>query len=225
MAWYCNCGCKHYIGWLCLIYFLKLDIKDTYKTIDRASEEVLFKDRNSKFFGYAFPVSSTETIKKHLTELKKEHHTARHWCYAYQIGTEQIEYRANDDGEPNNSAGMPIYGQIQSFDVTNILIVIVRYFGGVKLGVGGLINAYRTAAKMALENTNIVEKTINKDFLLSFDYKNMNKVMRVIKEQQITIIKQQLELNCNITISVRKKEEKKIHELFKAIFGVTIKSN
>ena len=115
------------------------EVKDTYKTITKASEEVLFKDKNSKFFGYAFPVTSEEEIKEHLEELKKKHHAARHWCYAWQLGKE-FHYRANDDGEPSNSAGMPIYGQIQSFDVTNVLIVVVRYFGGVKLGVGGLIS-------------------------------------------------------------------------------------
>ena len=125
--------------------------KDTYKTIITASEEVLFKDRNSKFFGYAFPVTTEEEIREHLEQLKKKHHSARHGCYAWQLGKEDLHYRANDDGEPSNSAGMPIYGQIQSFEVTNILIVVVRYFGGVKLGVGGLINAYKTAAQMALE--------------------------------------------------------------------------
>ena len=161
--------------------------KDTYNTITSNTEPVLFKDKNSKFFGYAFPVNNEAEVKSHLEQLKKEHHTARHWCYAYQLGTETITYRANDDGEPNNSAGMPIYGQIQSFEVTNMLIVVVRYFGGVKLGVGGLVNAYKTAAQMALEVSNIIEKTINIDYLISFDYKNMNKVMRIIKERKLNL--------------------------------------
>ena len=121
---------------------------DTFKTILKPSKEVLFKDKNSKFFGYVFPVLNEDDVKNNLEALKKQHHAARHWCYAYQLGTEFVKYRANDDGEPSNSAGMPIYGQIQSFDVTNVLIVVVRYFGGVKLGVGGLINAYRTTAKI-----------------------------------------------------------------------------
>ena len=108
---------------------------DTYKTINNTSPEILFKEKNSKFFGYAFPVSDENDVKNCLEEVKKQHHSARHFCYAYQIGTEEKQHRVNDDGEPNNSAGMPIYGQIQSFDVTNILIVVVRYFGGVKLGV------------------------------------------------------------------------------------------
>ena len=188
--------------------------KDTYKTIDAPSEEVLFKDKNSKFFGYAFPVSDEIAIKQCLDNVKKEHHSARHWCYAWQIGTERIQYRVNDDGEPSNSAGQPIYGQIQSFDVTNILIVVVRYFGGVKLGVGGLINAYRTSAQLALQASTIIEKTINIDFLISFEYKDMNKVMRIIKEHNFNITKQILELDCNIYISVRKKSADKINEVF-----------
>ncbi|WP_028281852.1 IMPACT family protein [Olleya marilimosa] len=197
--------------------------KDTYKTITKPSEEVLFKDKNSKFFGYAFPVKTEEAVKQHIEDLKKQHHQARHWCYAYQIGTETIAYRANDDGEPNNSAGMPIYGQIQSFDVTNVLIVVVRYFGGVKLGVGGLINAYKTGAQMALEASKIVTRTINIDYLISFDYKNMNKVMRVIKEKNLKVINQKLELDCQITISVRKKEAQTIFEIFDTIYEVKIK--
>ena len=201
-----------------------MEEKDTYKTIDTASEPVLFKDKNSKFFGYAFPVLNEEDIKQHIEALKKSHHAARHWCYAYQLGTELITYRANDDGEPNNSAGAPIYGQIQSFDVTNILIVVVRYFGGVKLGVGGLINAYKTTAQLALENCKIIEKTINVDFLITFDYKNMNTVMRVIKERQLNITNQKLELNCEITISVRKKEAPAIFEIFNQLFEIEIKT-
>ncbi|MDB9961800.1 YigZ family protein, partial [Oceanihabitans sp.] len=155
-----------------------MEIKDTYNTITKPSEAMLFKDKNSKFFGYAFPVLNEDDVKSHLETLKKTHHSARHWCYAYQLGTLESNrsYRANDDGEPSNSAGMPIYGQLQSFDVTNTLIVVVRYFGGVKLGVSGLINAYRTAAQMALESSKIEERTINIEYCISFAYKNMNKV-------------------------------------------------
>jgi uncharacterized YigZ family protein len=202
-----------------------MEIKDTYKTLKKASDEVLFKDKNSKFFCYAFPVNTEDAIKRHLEELKTQHHAARHWCYAYQLGTTQntIKFRANDDGEPNNSAGMPIYGQIQSFDVTNILIVVVRYFGGVKLGVGGLINAYKTAAQLALEKGNIVTRTINVQFLISFDYKNMNKVMRIIKEKNLKIIDQKLELSCEIKISVRLKESKDIFTIFENLYEVNIK--
>jgi uncharacterized YigZ family protein len=201
-----------------------LEINDTYKTITKPSKEILFKDKNSKFFGYAFPVKSEEDIKSKIENLKKQHHSARHWCYAYQIGTEDFSYRANDDGEPNNSAGMPIYGQIQSFEVTNILIVVVRYFGGVKLGVGGLINAYKTAAQLALENSKIIKKTINLDYLIKFDYKNMNKVMRIIKEKQLKIVNQKLELNCEIHISVRKKDSQSTFKIFKNLFEIEIES-
>lgn len=200
-----------------------MEEKDTYKTITKPSEEVLFKDKNSKFFGYAFPISTEEDVKIHIEDLKKQHHSARHWCYAYQLGTETISYRANDDGEPSNSAGMPIYGQIQSFDVTNILIVVVRYFGGIKLGVGGLINAYRTGAQLALENSTIEERTINIEYLITFDYANMNKVMRVIKEKNLNVINQKLELNCEITISVRKNEADNIKSIFESIYLVSIK--
>ncbi|MGB5418511.1 IMPACT family protein [Algibacter sp.] len=197
--------------------------KDTYRTIKKAPKPVLFKDKNSKFFGYAFPVLNEDDVKVHLENLKKEHHSARHWCYAYQIGTETMAYRVNDDGEPSNSAGMPIYGQIQSFDLTNVLIVVVRYFGGVKLGVGGLINAYRTAAQMALDASKIIEKTINIDYLISFDYKNMNTVMRVIKEKQLNIINQILEMDCKIFISVRKNEAGTIQEIFERLYEIDIK--
>jgi uncharacterized YigZ family protein len=197
--------------------------KDTYKTITKPSEEVLFKDKNSKFYGYAFPVTNEDNIKSHIESLKKQHHSARHWCYAYQLGTEKITYRANDDGEPSNSAGQPIYGQIQSFGLTNILIVIVRYFGGVKLGVGGLINAYKTTAKLALENSNIIEKTINVDYLITFDYKNMNKVMCIIKEKQVKIVNQKLELDCNIHISVRKNDSQSIFDIFNQLYEIKIK--
>ncbi|WP_417800940.1 IMPACT family protein [Tenacibaculum sp.] len=199
------------------------EIKDTYKTITKPSEETLFKDRNSKFFGYAFPVFSEEDIKERLEELRKQHHTARHHCYAWQLGTDKVRFRANDDGEPSNSAGQPIYGQIQSFDVTNVLIVSVRYFGGTKLGVGGLINAYRTSAQLALEASEIVEKTIDIHYKLKFGYDMMNKVQRIIKERNLDIINQKLELDCEYTISVRKKEAESIFEVFDNLFKVEIR--
>jgi len=201
-----------------------LEEKDTYRTILKPSEETLFKDRNSKFFGYAFPIETEDDVKTHIDALKKQHHSARHWCYAYQLGKEIVKYRTNDDGEPSNSAGMPIYGQIQSYDVTNVLIVVVRYFGGVKLGVGGLINAYRTGAQMALAASKIVERTINIDFLVSFDYPEMNKVMRIIKEKNLNIVTQKLELNCQITISVRKKNALEIEAIFNTLYKVDIKT-
>lgn len=198
-------------------------MKDTYKSITKPSEEVLFKDRNSKFFGYAFPVKTEEEINNYLEDLKTKHHKARHWCYAWQLGKEDFHYRANDDGEPSNSAGMPIYGQIQSFEVTNILIVVVRYFGGVKLGVGGLINAYKTAAQMVLEASEMITRSIDRVFVVKFDYPEMNTVMRIIKENNLNIIDQKLELNCRIFLSVRKNEAEEISKKFDSTYKVEIK--
>ncbi len=197
--------------------------KDTYKTILKPSEEVLFKEKGSKFFGYAFPVLSEEDVKENIENLKKQHHSARHFCYAWQLGKSYEHYRANDDGEPSNSAGMPIYGQLQSFDVTNILIVVVRYFGGTKLGVGGLIQAYKTTAQMALETCKIVEKTIDDNFLLKFEYPEMNTVMRIIKDEDINVVHQKMELGCEFQIAVRKKDAERIFELFENTYKLTIK--
>ena len=198
-------------------------MNDTYKTIEKPSEEILFKEKNSKFYGYAFPVTSEEEIKNHLDSLRKQHHGAVHFCYAFQLGTDKIQYRANDDGEPSNSAGMPIYGQIQSFGITNVLVVVVRFFGGVKLGVGGLISAYRTAAQMALEESQIIEKTIDVSFEIAFDYKNMNKVMRVIKEKNLEIVSQEMNESCKIVIATRKKNAEMIFDIFSNLFEVGIK--
>ncbi len=198
-------------------------MNDTYKTITSPSEEILFKEKNSKFYGYAFPVTSEEEIKNHLEILRKQHYGAVHFCYAFQIGTEKIQFRANDDGEPSNTAGAPIYGQIQSFGLTNILIVVVRFFGGIKLGVGGLIAAYRASAQMALEVSEIIEKTIDIHYIISFDYKNMNKVMRVIKEKNLEIISQKMNESCEIEIATRKKNAKMIFDIFNSIFEIEVK--
>ncbi len=195
---------------------------DTYKTIDKPSEEAIFKDRGSKFIAYAFPVSSENDVNLHLQSLKEKHHKARHWCYAWRIGVEDPKYRANDDGEPNNSAGQPIYGQLLSFDLTNILVVVVRYFGGTKLGVGGLINAYKTAANLTLQDAKIEQKTINVLFDLNFDYKDMNKVMRLVKGGNIKIEKQAMNLDCNFKISVRKNDADQIKRAFEELRCVKI---
>ncbi len=200
-----------------------MEIKDTFKTIASASTEILFKEKNSKFFGYAFPVTAEDEIKLHLDKLRKKHFGAGHFCYAFQVGTDTVSFRANDDGEPSNSAGMPIYGQIQSFGLTNVLVVVVRFFGGVKLGVGGLISAYKTAAQMALEESVILEKTIDVQFQISFDYKNMNKVMRIIKEKNLEIISQQMEESCQIKIATRKKNAEIIFDIFFNLFEIEIK--
>ena len=196
---------------------------DLYKTITTPSKETLFKDRNSKFYGYAFPLTDEASVKDFLEFLRKKHHTARHFCYAWQLGTESVRFRANDDGEPSNSAGMPIYGQIQSFEVTNILVVSVRYFGGTKLGVGGLINAYRASARLTLESSAIEEKTIDESFQLNFQYDLMSKVLRILKENSITITRQKLEMDCEIIIAVRKSHTQKTVKIFETLYRVEIK--
>ncbi|MFV8370331.1 IMPACT family protein [Flavobacterium sp. LB2R40] len=205
-------------------------MKDTYNTIEFPTEALLYKEKNSKFYGYAFPIHSEEEVKPLLEVLRKQHPNAGHFCYAYQIGAEAITYRANDDGEPSNSAGMPIYGQIQSFTVTNILLVVVRVFGGIKLGVGGLISAYKTTAQMVLETSQIVEKTIDIRFTISFDYTNMNKVMRVIKEKRLNIVSQHMTINeitmlpmGIIEIKTRKKNAEMVFDIFNLMFEIDIK--
>ena len=199
-----------------------MEIEDTYKTIQKPSKESLFKDKGSKFYGYAFPVLTEDDVKTKIEELKKQHHSARHWCYAYKIGVEDYIYRVNDDGEPKNSAGQPIYGKILSNDLTNILIVVVRYFGGVKLGVGGLMNAYKTSASLAIENSKIITKTITENLALEFEYKDTNRVMRIIKEERLDIINQIMEESCKISLSVRKKDFVKAKTRFQDLRCVKI---
>lgn len=156
---------------------------ETYKTIS-AMSEALLKEKSSKFFAYAHPVSSEEEVKEVLGECKKSHHTARHWCYAYRLGEDGALYRSNDDGEPSHSAGDPILRQIDSQELTDVLVVVVRYFGGVKLGVGGLIQAYGGAAKVALEAADIITVEVQERIRISFAYPEMNEVMRVMKRHE-----------------------------------------
>ncbi|WP_421809592.1 IMPACT family protein [Flagellimonas sp.] len=196
---------------------------DRYKTIARPSSEVLFKDRKSKFFAQAFPIQSEGEVKPIVEELRKKHHTANHVCYAWQLGEKEHAYRANDDGEPNNSAGMPIYGQIQSFDVTNVLVTVTRIFGGTKLGVGGLIQAYRAAAQMALEDSKIIEKTLTTKFQLRFGYPEMDKVMRGIKQRGLDMVSQKMEMDCELIISVRESEAEQTQQFFEEMQHVRIK--
>lgn len=183
----------------------------------------MFKERKSKFFGYAYPILHEDEVKPIIEELRKQHHTANHVCYAWQLGVEDVNYRANDDGEPNNSAGMPIYGQIQSFGVTNVLVAVARVFGGTKLGVGGLISAYRTAAQMALDSAEIIEKTLQQRYLLCFEYSEMDKVMRTLKQHQMGIVSQKMEMDCKIEISVRKNDALLTENVFTAMYPVKIK--
>lgn len=167
----------------------------TYKTIT-GTTYAEFKDRGSKFHGYAFPIRTTDDVKLHLQGLKKEHPKAVHHCYAYRIGTDGLQFRANDDGEPSGSAGRPILGQIDSAGLTNVLVVVVRYFGGTLLGVPGLINAYKTAAADSLAAAVVTEKNIEYKVTLEYDYSLMNEVMQVLKQSEATVYRQDMQLFC-----------------------------
>lgn len=195
---------------------------DTYQTLEGPSDPILFKEKKSKFFGYAFPIQVESEVKPIIERLRKQHHTAGHVCYAWQIGIDSPSYRVNDDGEPNNSAGMPIYGQIQSFGVTNTLVAVARIFGGTKLGVGGLITAYRTAAKMALEEATIIKKVQKTHYELVFDYAVLNKVMGLIKQSQLEIVSQRMQATCCLTLAVRKKETQTVEKLLATLYGVKV---
>jgi uncharacterized YigZ family protein len=197
-----------------------METSDTYRTLAKPSNEILFKEKKSKFFGYAFPITSEEDVKPIVERLRKKHPTANHVCLAWQLGVSDFSYRANDDGEPNNSAGMPIYGQIQSFKVTNILIAVVRIFGGTKLGIGGLISSYRKAAQMALETSEILVKTVRVNIQVTFGYTDMNRVMRIIKQNQLKIISQHLEMDCRLTVSTIKSKVQENILKFNALKGV-----
>jgi len=198
------------------------EIKDSYKTIKEPTEG-FFKDRGSKFFGYAYPYTSEQELKAKIDELKKEHHTARHHCYAYRFKQDYSVYRANDDGEPTNAAGKPILGQIDAKDLTNVAVVVVRYFGGTKLGVGGMMNAYKTAALEALNNADIIECTIDDIFEISFGYPEMNTVMRFMKDLGVEIVSQHMEIDCKIQFAIRKKEADKAVEKFTGLKNISIK--
>ncbi|MFT4858353.1 MAG: putative YigZ family protein [Algoriphagus sp.] len=176
--------------------------EDTYLTLANESTG-LFKDRSSKFFYYSFPVINEEEIKSHLKDLRKKHFDARHHCYAWNLGTDGMNYRANDDGEPNHSAGDPILGQIRSYQLTNILIVVVRYFGGTKLGISGLINAYKTSAALAIEENEIIEQLITAKINIHFPYADLNEVMKLVKTFDLIILKQEMSLDCKMILEVR----------------------
>lgn len=195
---------------------------DVYLTLAKPSKEVLFKDRKSKFYGYAYPIASNDAIKPILEKLKYKHPSANHFCYAWQLGVENPSYRANDDGEPNNSAGMPIYGQIQSYELTNVLVVVVRVFGGTKLGVGGLIQAYRETARIAIEASTKIALVQKSRFQISFEYPLMNQVMRIVKQQQLQIIEQKMDLSCEIILGIRKSLENTLPIYFEGLSTIEI---
>jgi uncharacterized YigZ family protein len=179
-----------------------LQVKDTYKTI-KASSEGFFKDRGSKFIAWAFPVDNELQVQEHRAALRKKYHDARHHVYAFYIGNVQPIYRSSDDGEPANSSGPPILGQIRSFGLTNVLIVVIRYFGGTKLGIPGLINAYKTAAADAIENADIITKTISRKLVFHFDYPVMSEIMRIVKTKGVIIDKQEFLEACSMEISIK----------------------
>jgi uncharacterized YigZ family protein len=178
---------------------------DEYRTLREVSQG-LYKEKGSRFIAVAVPVKSVDEVKSQLELLRKKYHDARHHCYAYRVGEAPYEFRYNDDGEPSGTAGKPIYGQIQSYELTNILIVVVRYFGGVKLGTGGLIQAYRAAAKDAVENGKIVTLVWKISMEIRFDYAQMNEVMKIIKDEGLGILSQDLREKCHIALEIRKND-------------------
>ncbi|MDB5089869.1 MAG: YigZ family protein [Mucilaginibacter sp.] len=176
---------------------------DTYRTIEKPSEGI-FRDRGSKFLAFAYPVNNETDLKNRLTQLRSEHSKANHHCWAMRLTIDRSVFRLNDDGEPSGTAGRPILNTLLSHDVTNLVVVVVRYFGGTLLGVPGLINAYKMATEEALKQAVIVQKTVNDIYTIEFDYLQMNDVMRIIKEDSLTIITQAFDNNCSITVSIRK---------------------
>ena len=194
---------------------------DTYHTI-KAPSQGLYKEKGSKFLAFAFPVRSADEIKQHLDQLRKEYFDARHHCYAYILGPNKDAWRANDDGEPSGTGGRPIYGQLLSADLTDTLIVVVRYFGGILLGASGLANAYKTAARDAIANAEIIEKTINVRYRLHFEYALMNDVMRIIKDFGLVPQAQDFNLDCRLEVEVRQSESVRLYDTVDKLRGVKI---
>jgi uncharacterized YigZ family protein len=193
---------------------------DNYQTITSPSQGI-YKEKGSRFIALAFPVTTEEEIKLQLARLRKEYHDARHHCYAYLLGPDKSAWRVNDDGEPSGTAGKPIFGQIQSKDLTNVLIVVIRYFGGIKLGIPGLINAYRTAARDALEQAATVTRTVEEIYELQFDYLLMNDVMKILKEEHADILGQEFENACKLRFSIRQSSGMKITSRLQKVIGIT----
>lgn len=189
------------------------NILDTYHTIDEPAYGE-YKEKGSKFLAFVYPMDEEESMQEYLNIARAEHHKARHFCYAYQIGLSGDRYRINDDGEPSGTAGKPILGQILSFGLTNVAIIVIRYFGGTKLGVSGLIQAYREAAKAALETAHIVEKYISSVYRLQFNYDQMGHVLNVLKDLNTDILNKSFDTSCEVTISVRQSvETHTLHQL------------
>ena len=197
------------------------EITDEYYTIAEKSGG-LYKEKGSKFIALAYPVADEDEIKVILESVRKEYHDARHHCYAYRLGVNDERYRVNDDGEPSGTAGRPIYGQILSRQLTNILIIVVRYFGGIKLGSSGLANAYKAATRDALELAKIKKRLITEKITIRYGYPLMNEVMRKIKENNLSIVNQDFKTDCELTLEIRLKEKEKAFIIFEKIHGVQI---
>jgi uncharacterized YigZ family protein len=198
-----------------------MSFEDAFKTICSRSEGI-YKDKGSKFIAIACPVDSEEDVRQQLANLRNEFHDARHHCYAYILGSGKTVFRFNDDGEPSGTAGRPIFGQIQAKGLTNLLVVVVRYFGGVKLGVRGLINAYKNAAQSALENAQEIEKTVSLVYEVKFDYTQMNRIMKLMKDEVLNTINQNFNLSCTLQFSVARADSARILEKLADIKGLEI---
>ncbi|MFP4526603.1 MAG: YigZ family protein [Bacteroidales bacterium] len=195
--------------------------QDEFLTINKAGEG-LYKEKGSKFIGYAEPVEKEEDIKTILDNIKAEHHNARHHCYAYRLGINKEIFRMNDDGEPSSTAGKPIYGQILANNLTNIIIIVVRYFGGTKLGTSGLIRAYKTAAEEAIKKTTIIKRTVGEIFIIEFDYDRMNEVMKIIHDESLKILDKDFQSYCTFTLGIRKKNQENLINRIKQSKGIKI---
>lgn len=195
----------------------------TYRTIAKESEG-LYKEKGSRFIALAYPVRTEEEVKQHVADVKKKYYDARHHCYAYILGANKDAYRMNDDGEPSGTAGRPIHGQLLSKDLTDTLIIVIRYFGGIKLGVSGLINAYKTAAKDALDNNTIVERFVEEDYQLRFPPLSMNKVMQLLKRETVKITDQQYDTDCIIRFTVQKRDADNLLEALRKVDGAVVEA-
>ena len=196
--------------------------QDSYKTILKSSEG-LYKEKGSKFIALSFHAESEEQCKHILQDVKKEYYDARHYCYAYRIDPEDEKYRSNDDGEPSGSAGKPILNQLYSLELFNVIVIVVRYFGGTKLGVSGLINAYKSSTREALETTKIITRYLTREFELVFEYPLLNNIMRVIKEENLKILDQDFAISCVIKIAVKKNAKELVLIKLQKIRGIKIK--
>lgn len=193
-----------------------------YKTIASPVEEIIFKEKKSKFIGYAFPVEDETAVKLLIENLRKSHPQARHVCFAYSIGINGENHRAFDDGEPNNSAGTPIYGQILSFSLTDVLVAVVRYFGGVKLGVGGLVSAYKTSAQLTLEQAAIIEKETTCNYKINCGYKDLSHAQKIIKSVNGETLQLETAMDCKLEVRIPESEEQRFLAFFEGLYEVSV---